>query len=52
MRRGFWWVGHKERDQQENPDVGGRIILKWMLKIFTRMFGILLHVYYDIIGTV
>jgi hypothetical protein len=24
----FWWETQKERDHWENPDVGGRIILK------------------------
>jgi hypothetical protein len=29
---GYWWEGHKERDYQENQDVGGWIILKWILR--------------------
>jgi hypothetical protein len=27
----FWWEGQKERDHQEDMDVGGKIILKWIL---------------------
>jgi hypothetical protein len=27
----FWWVSQKERDHYEDLDVGGRIILKWIL---------------------
>jgi hypothetical protein len=26
MHTGFWWKNHNERDQQEDPDIGGRII--------------------------
>jgi hypothetical protein len=29
--REFWWESWKERDQYEDLDIGGRIILKWML---------------------
>jgi hypothetical protein len=28
----FWWEGQKERDHQEDMDVGGKIILKWILE--------------------
>jgi hypothetical protein len=28
---GFWWESWKERDHQEDLNVGGRIILKWIL---------------------
>jgi hypothetical protein len=27
----FWWESRKERDHYEDLDVGGRIILRWML---------------------
>jgi hypothetical protein len=30
MHIGFWWERQKERDHQEDLDVGGRKILKWM----------------------
>jgi hypothetical protein len=31
MRIGYWWEGQKERDQDQ--DVGGWRILKWILEI-------------------
>jgi len=27
---GFWWEDLRERDHLEDPDVDGRIILKWI----------------------
>jgi hypothetical protein len=32
MHIGFWWKSQKERDQYEDLDVGGRIILKMDLR--------------------
>jgi hypothetical protein len=29
---GYWWESQKERDHLEDQDVGGWIILKWMLE--------------------
>jgi hypothetical protein len=29
----FWWERQKERGQQEDVHIGGRIILKWILEI-------------------
>jgi len=29
---GFWWGNLRERDHLEDPDLGGRIILKWIFK--------------------
>jgi hypothetical protein len=29
---GFWWGSQKERDHQEDEDVGGRIILKSIIQ--------------------
>jgi hypothetical protein len=28
----FWWKSQKERDHYEDLEVGGRIILKWILE--------------------
>jgi hypothetical protein len=33
MRIGYWWESQKERDHQEDQDVGGWIIFKWILKM-------------------
>jgi hypothetical protein len=33
MHIGFWWESQMERDHQEDRDVGGRMILKWILEI-------------------
>jgi hypothetical protein len=32
MQIGFWWGSEKERDLQEDLDIGGRIILRWILE--------------------
>jgi hypothetical protein len=32
MHRRFCWEGHEERDNCEDVDVGGRMILKWVLE--------------------
>jgi hypothetical protein len=32
-----WWESQKERDQQEDQVVGGKILLKWILE--TRWIG-------------
>ena len=29
---GLWWENTREKDHFEDPDVYGRIILKWILK--------------------
>jgi hypothetical protein len=29
---GFWWGNLRERDNLKDPDLGGRIILKWIFK--------------------
>jgi hypothetical protein len=31
MHVGFWWESQKEREQQKNLHIGGRIILKCIL---------------------
>jgi hypothetical protein len=32
MHIGFWWESQKERGHYEDLDVGGRIMLKWILQ--------------------
>jgi hypothetical protein len=32
MHSGVWWENLKERDHQEDLNVSGRIILKWILE--------------------
>jgi len=32
VHTGFWWGTLRERDHLEDPDVDGRIILRWNLK--------------------
>jgi hypothetical protein len=31
MHVGYWWGSQKERDNQEDQNVGGWIILKWII---------------------
>ena len=32
MCRGFWWGNLRERDHWGDPDVDGRIILRWIFR--------------------
>jgi hypothetical protein len=32
MHVGFWWESQKKRDQYEGLNIGGKIILKWILE--------------------
>jgi hypothetical protein len=32
MQIKYWWEGQKERDYEEDQDVGGWTILKWILE--------------------
>jgi hypothetical protein len=34
MHTGFWCVNLKDRNHFEDPDIGRRIILKWIYKIW------------------
>jgi hypothetical protein len=36
VHTGFWWRNLRERSHLEDPDVGGRIILRW---IFNKLDG-------------
>jgi hypothetical protein len=31
MRIGYWWESQNERDRQEDQDIGGWIILEWIM---------------------
>jgi hypothetical protein len=37
MDIGYWWESRKERDHWEDQDVGGWVILKWMLEKLDRV---------------
>jgi hypothetical protein len=28
----FWWESQKERDHYEDLDVGGRVVLRWIIE--------------------
>jgi len=32
MYTGFWWGKLREREHLENPEIGGRIILRWIFR--------------------
>jgi len=32
VHTGFWWGNLRERDYVEDPDVDGRIILRWVFQ--------------------
>jgi hypothetical protein len=36
----FWWENQKEREHQEDLDVGGRIIIKWTLEKLDGVIGL------------
>jgi hypothetical protein len=37
---GFWWGNLRERDHWGDPDVGGRIILRWIFKKCEWLWGL------------
>jgi hypothetical protein len=34
VHAGFWWGDLREGNHLEDPDIGGRIILKWIFKMW------------------
>jgi hypothetical protein len=32
MHKGFWWENQKERAHNENPEVNGRMVLRWIVE--------------------
>ena len=36
---GFWWGNLRERDQWEDPDADGRIILRWIFRKWEGVVG-------------
>ena len=37
---GFWWVNLRERDHLGDPDVDGRIILRWVFRKWDVEYGL------------
>ena len=38
--RGFWWGNLRERDRWGDPDVDGRIILRWIFRKWEGVVGL------------
>ena len=38
-KTGFWWVNLRERDHWGDPDVDGRIILRWIFREWEGVVG-------------
>jgi hypothetical protein len=36
---GFWWGNLRERDHRGDPDVDGRIILRWIFRKYEGVVG-------------
>jgi hypothetical protein len=36
----YWWGSHKERVHKEDQDVGGSLVLKWILERYDRVIWI------------
>jgi hypothetical protein len=37
---GFWWVHLRERDHLEDPDIDGRILLRWIFRKWDGRHGL------------
>jgi hypothetical protein len=48
MHIGFWWESQKERDHYEDLDVGGRIILEWILERATPGISASISIYFKL----
>jgi hypothetical protein len=40
VRTGFWWGNLRERDHWGDPDVDGRIIVRWIFRKWEGVVGI------------
>jgi len=40
VHTGFWWGNLRERSHIEDPDVDGRIILRWIFRMWDRGHGL------------
>jgi hypothetical protein len=36
---GFWWGNLRERDHSGEPDIDGRIILRWIIRMWEVVVG-------------
>jgi hypothetical protein len=39
MHADYWWEGQNEIDHWEDKDIGGQIILRWILERLNLVFG-------------
>jgi len=39
VHTGFWWGSLGERDHSEDPDLDGKIILRWIFRKWGRWHG-------------
>jgi hypothetical protein len=40
LHTAFWWGNLREREHLEDPDVDGRIILKWLFRKWDVGYGL------------